>query len=60
MYYKCRSYKYEKAIYVIKQDLLISNTKNMLISNMRVTFKYERYLCLQQIPRHKIPKLSSV
>ena len=59
MYYKCRSYKYEKAIYVIKQDLLISNMKNMLISNMRVTFKYKRYLCLQQIARHKIPKLSS-
>ena len=38
-------YKYEKSIYDLKQkSLLISDTKNMLISNTNVTFKYQCYI----------------
>ena len=41
-------YKYEKSVYDLKQkSLLISDTKNMLISNTNVTFKYEFYLFFQ-------------
>ena len=41
-------YKYEESIYDLKQkNLLISDTKNMLIFNTNVTFKYECYLFLQ-------------
>ena len=48
-YRKCMSflqiYKYGKSIYDLKQkNLLISDTKNMLILNTNVTFKYECYL----------------
>ena len=51
-YRKCMSsiqiYKYEESIYDLKQkNLLISDTKNMLIFNTNVTFKYECYLFLQ-------------
>ena len=48
-YRKCMSflqiYKYGKSIYDLKQkNLLISDTKNMLILNTNVTFKYKCYL----------------
>ena len=48
-YRKCmlflQIYKYGKSIYDLKQkNLLISDTKNMLILNTNVTFKYECYL----------------
>ena len=36
--------------------MLISDTKNMLILNSTVTFKYEYYLFLQQTARHTTPK----
>ena len=40
--------KCEESIYDLKQkNLLISDTKNMLILNTNVTFKYECYLFLQ-------------
>ena len=56
-YRKCISflqvYKYEKSICNLNQtNLLISDTKNMLISNTNVTFKYERYLFLERAARH--------
>ena len=46
-------YKYRKSIYDLKQkNLLISDTKNMLILNTNVTFKYECYLFFEQTARH--------